>query len=584
VMKPSLKFTNKQVSELLREVAAVYEIKGENAFRIKAYNNAADSVEHAASDVRDLWETGNLKELSGIGEGLSAYLDELFKTGKVRHFEEIKKSVPNGVFGLIKVSGVGPKTAYKLSKAFDLDKMVTSISALKKKALEGKIRLLEGFGEDSERKILNAIKEFEDLTRRMLLYQADTLSLDVIEYLEKSPLVERADSLGSLRRRVPTIGDIDIAVSSNAPSRVVNYFVKYKDISKVLNKGTVKASVLLDNDVQVDLRAQESGSYGSLLQYFTGSKMHNIRLRKYAQSKGLSLSEYGIKKGNKLLEFADEKSFYNFLGMDYIPPELREDTGEIDAALSHKLPRLVELGDIKGDLQMHSTQSDGQNSLEEMIKACEDKHYQYMGITDHQVSLNTHSEKYVNEVISKRRWVIDQYNYSHKSMRVLFGIELNVSADNRLVYPDRLLNKFDYVIAAIHTGFDQPKTTITNRIITALENPYVKVFAHPTGRLLGERAGYSVDWEKVFLACKEYNKVLEINSFPTRLDLPEELIRRALKEKVRLVINTDSHSIDHLDYMTYGVSMARRGWCTKDDIINTYSLKDLLEILDIERW
>lgn len=575
------KFTNKQVADLLREVSACYEANNENAFKIRAYSNAADAIEKIDSDIGDLWAERRLTDVPGVGKSLEEHLDELFRTGKSTHFNDVKKKFPRGMFSLLKIAGIGAKTALKLSMEFNLKDPDKAVSQLKKAGESGRIRNLPGFGAESEKKILQNIEKMAREEKRLPLYFADNISVKLISYLDEFPGVVRADPLGSLRRRVATVGDIDISVATKNSREVIAYFIKYPKITKVLSKGDVKASVLMDN-IQVDIMTQEPNSYGSLLQHFTGSKLHNIHLRELAKEKGLSLSEYGIKKGPQTLKFDTEEGFYRFLGMQYIPPELRENMGEIELSLKNKLPKLVLPSGIKGDLQSHTVFSDGENTFSEMVATAEKLGYEYFGITDHQRSLSTHTESEIIRLMETQREEIEHYNSSHRGMRVLFGIEINVSADNKVLYPDRLLQKFDYAIGAIHTSFGQSKEQITERLLTLIENPHIKIIAHPTGRLLSEREGYSADWEAVFKACKKYNKVLEINGQPSRLDLPDSLVREAVRGGVMLSTNSDAHSTTDLDFMNYAVSVARRGWCESRNIINTMPLQELLEFLDVD--
>jgi len=575
------KFTNKQVAILLKDVAACYEALGENSFKIRAYSNAASTIEKLDSDIGEIWAENRLDEVPGIGSALKGHLTELFETGKVKHFDEVKKKLPQGMFGLLKIPGVGAKTAFKLSSTFDLKDAGRAIAQLKKIAESGKIRNLPGFGAESEEKILQNIEKMMRKELRFPLYEAEKAAFEFISYLKESPYVLRADPLGSLRRKSATVGDIDISVATRNPREVIEHFIKYPKITKIISKGDVKSSVLLSGDFQVDIMTQNPDSYGSLLQHFTGSKLHNIHLRKVALEKGLSLSENGIKKGSQTLKFDSEEAFYAFLGMKYISPELREDLGEINLSLRNKLPVLVAPSDIKGDLQSHTTFSDGENTFLEMVFAAKSLGYEYFGITDHQMSLATHTEQEVKDSIKARRSEIEQFNDSNSNMRVLFGIEINVSAYNEVAYPNELLKEFDYAVGAIHTSFDQSKDQITQRLLTLIKNPHIKIIAHPTGRLLSERNGYVADWQIVFKACKEHNKVLEINGQPRRLDLPDSIVKEAVRAGVLMSTNTDAHSTEDLKFMPYAVSVARRGWCEKENIINTFTLAKMLKFLNI---
>ncbi|MFH1565896.1 MAG: PHP domain-containing protein, partial [bacterium] len=472
-------------------------------------------------------------------------------------------------------------TAFKLAKEFNLDSPKKALSQIKELAEKGKIRGLSGFGEESENRILQNVEKFLQKENRLPLYLADKISLELLDYLAKSEHIKRVDALGSLRRRYATIGDIDIAVASENSKEAIEHFVKYPKILKIVSKGDIKATVILMDNIQVDIMVNSPDSYGSLLQHFTGSKLHNIHLRKITLEKGYSLSERGIKTTSQTLKFDTEEELYRFLGMQYVCPELREDWGEIERSLENKLPNLLSSSDIKGDLQSHTTFSDGENTFKEMADSAKRLGYEYFGITDHQMSLSTHTRQEVLSSIEARRKEIEHYNNSSKCMRVLFGIEINVSADNNVVYPNELLGKFDYVIGAIHSSFGQNKEQITKRLLTLIENPFIKIIAHPTGRLISEREGYNADWKEIFKACKRYNKVLEINGQPSRLDLPDFLVREAIKEGVLLSTNTDSHSVGDLNFMSYAVSVARRGWCEKKNVINTLPLNELLKFLNV---
>ena len=379
-----------------------------------------------------------------------------------------------------------------------------------------------------------------------------------------------------------TIGDLDLAVATSRPEEVLDHIAKYPPVARELSRGKVKASLLLRGGQRVDVMTQKPAAYGALLQHFTGSKHHNIALRKKAQQVGLSLSEYGIKTtSGKMVEFADEASFYRYFKLAFIPPELREDAGEIAAAGEGAIPELVELTDIKGDLQSHTTDSDGEHRHEEMARAACALGYEYFGITDHSPSLRTKSEREILDYIKRTKSKIDKINSSFKGQKVLLGTECNILADLTLSLTDKILSEFDYVVAAIHTAFNQDRQRMTRRFLAAIENPWVSFIAHPTGRLLGKREGYEVDWDQVFAACLQHGKALEINAFPTRLDLPDTLAREAVSVGVKLVVNTDAHNLDQLKFMSYGVDVARRAWCTRGDILNTLSFPDLCAKLRI---
>ena len=564
------KFTNKEISTLFRNVSAAHQVKEANQFQIRAYDVAADAVEHASSDVRALWEAGQLDQIPGIGSNIAGYIDELFTTGEVIHFENFFKDIPTSMFELLKISGVGPKTAYKLAKAG-----VKNIPDLEER-IKSKKLLEKGFTEKPLENILQGIDEFKRKSDRILLPVAGEVAKQVLEHLRKHKAVVAADPLGSLRRKVATVGDVDLSVASNSPREVIDHFKKFPGVERVVESGERTATITVRGGIQVDLMVQPPEHYGSLLHHFTGSKSHNIHMRSIAREKGYSISEYGIKetKTDKLHPCPKEENVYSLLGMQVPPPELREDTGEIEAALKNRLPRLVEMQDVKGDLHTHSFWSDGQDSIEDMAKAAAKLGREYIALTDH---------SYPSLKFDQRLKEIEQFNYSVDSIRVISGLEVNINADASLQVPDGILAKHDIIFVSIHTSFRQGKEEMTNRILRALENPHVDVFAHPTGRLLLEREGIEADWEKIFKRAAQLGKFLEIDGYPNRLDLPDNLVKEAKKFGVKFTIDTDSHQIAHLSLMEYGVSVARRGWLAKEDIINTlpYSkLKDILGIKD----
>lgn len=571
--------TNTEVAKLLRKAAAAYTIHDEKKYRFQiiAYERAADSIEHATSEIKDLWEEGKLRSVPGLGVSISQHLDELFKTGKVKHFDELTHDLPEAMFPLLDIPGFGPKKSYRLVKELKIRNPQTAIRDLEKGAKEGKIRVLEGFGDKSEADILEGITSFrtrEAKLTRMTLPYADAIAQKVINYLEKCPDVLRVDPLGSLRRMVATVGDIDIAVSTKNPKNVINYFVKFPS-RRVLEKGEITASLILASGHQVDLMVQPPQSYGALLQHFTGSKHHNIHLREYALQKGMSLSEYGIKIGDKLHEYTTEKDFYHALGMDYIPPELREDVGEIETALTHKLPKLVTRSDIKGDLHNHSdynlepSHDLGHNSMTDMLERAKDFHYQYLAFSEHNPSITNHSKNEIWSIMKKRNEYIEKIKSSTKSVRVINMIEVDILSNGELAISDEALSALDGAIASIHSSFQQPREKMTQRVLAALTNPYVRILGHPTGRLLGKREGYDLDWDKIFNYCLGHDKALEINAWPDRLDLPDALVHEAVKRGVKMIISTDAHSVEDMELMNYGVAVARRGWAKDDDILNT---------------
>lgn len=619
-MKTSKDMNNREIANLLKAIAAAYEVKQENSFRIIAYQRAAVAVEHATAEIKDYWDEGKLEGVPGIGKSIASHLDELFRTGKVRHFEQVTKDLPPAMFILMGVPGIGPKTSHRLCKELGIKEEKGAIEKLEKAAKMGKIARLDGFGEKSQSDILEGIRAFrrgQTKQNRMTLPYAFGMADNVLIYLKKCPAVIFAAPLGSLRRLVSTVGDIDIAVATREPNKVVDWFVTYPSKKKVVEKGPTGATILLQNGRQVDLRVQQPELYGAMLQYFTGSKEHNIRLREYALKKGLSLSEYGIKllrriqnaecrmqnydRKRKIYTFATEERFYKTLGLAWIPPELREGRGEIEAALrqaqgkprqaqgNEGLPVLVKVEDIKGDFHSHSnfpieeSHDPGTQPMKAMIEKAALLGYQYLGFSEHNPSQSQHSESKIIELINRKKEAIEQINYSRTQKllrRVFNGLEVDIKPDGRLAIPQKSLALLDYIIVAVHSEFRMERKKMTERVLRALDNPKVKIFGHPTGRKLEQREGYELEWEKIFDFCQKKNIWIEINAWPDRLDLPELLVREAVKSGVKMVINTDAHATEHLELMRFGVAVARRGWAEKKDIVNTLPYDKIRDEID----
>jgi len=592
-MKIHKAMSNLEIAELLRSIAAAYQLKDrdKNTFRIVAYQRAADAIEHLTSEAKDLWDDGKLKEVAGIGESIEKHLDEIFRTGRSKHFESVVKGIPPATFELMKVSGVGAKTAFKLAKILKIKDAKGAIKKLKKAIKEGRVSDIEGFGEQSQGAIEKSIKEVTSKKRRLLLPYAINIANEIIEWMKKEKSVKSIDVLGSLRRKTSTIGDVDIAVATNSSVKALDHFTKYPKKQRILEKGDRTASIIVSGSVQVDIMVQSADSYGSLLQHFTGSKHHNIALREYAIKKQMSLSEYGIKKGGKLIKCPTEKAFYQKLGMDWIEPELREDSGEIEAAINHKLPKLIELKDIKGDLQIHSdfdieTSHDlGESSMEELVDKGNELGYEYLAFTEHNPSQSRHNIKQIIDILKRKKERIEKLNSSiakkgNGSVKKVFnGLEIDILPDGRLPVSDEGLELLDFALVSIHSSFNQHRNIATKRVLNALAHPKVKIFAHPTGRKLGFREGVELNWSQIFDFCVKNNKWLEINAEPMRLDLPDVIVRDAVKEEVLISMGTDAHHKDSMKNMTFGVSVARRGWATKSDVVNTKPLSEFIKMI-----
>lgn len=563
-------FSNQQLSKIFRNIAAAYNIKNEgNIFQIRAYENAADSIEHSTANIQDLWHEGKLGEVPGLGTKIQSYLDELFTRGKVEHFESVQKGIPPIVFDLLDIPGIGPKTADKIAKTG-----IKSLAELEKDLKEGR---LKDISPKLSENILTGMQEAGQRTNRMLLPYAAVQADRILAYLKKSSNVIQCHPLGSLRRMVATIGDLDFSASSDNPAAVVEYFTKLAGIARILDKGKNKATVILQSGVQVDLLVGDPKSYGALLQHFTGSKNHNIHLRTLALEKGLSLSEYGVTRRGKLIETESEEEFYKLLKMEVPPPELREDTGEIEAALANKLPDLVNPEDIKGDLHTHSnypfpnpSHGPGVNTMEELIEKAKSLGYEFIGIADHPPGHGIVSREKMIKAVEKRSQYMANLKKRTKDIRVLNGLEIDILGDGSLSVPDEALETLDYCIAGIHSGHRGSREKITHRLMSALQNPHVDIISHPTNRLLNERESSEADWEEIFKLAAKNHKLLEINGYPNRLDLRDDLVRQALKYGVKFVIDTDAHKLDQLDVMRFGVSVGRRGWVGKESVVNAW--------------
>lgn len=598
--------TNLEIAELLRDVAAAYKLQDEKKFRFQiiAYERAADSIEHATSELKDLWDDKKLDSVPGIGPSIQSHLDELFKSGRSEHFSKLLDPLPKIMFEFMKVPGIGAKTGYRLATELKLK----SMAELEAAASSGKIAEMEGFGEESQTKILKSVKEAKGKkgSVRHLLPYAMVVASEVIEYMRSNKNVTQIHPLGSLRRQAVTVGDIDISVATNNSSDVLEYFTKYPKAQKVIEKGEHSSSIVAPGGVQVDLMVQPEEAYGSLLQHFTGSKNHNIALREYAIKKGLSLNEYGISKVEVQrnvdkkrsdrgavgkVKFKSEKEFYNYLGLDYIEPELREDTGEIEAAKNHNLPTLITLKDVKADLQIHSsydieTSHDlGMSSMEDIVKKGNELGYEYLAFTEHNPSQKVHTDKQIVEILKRKREKVDDLNYSITKSKegtvkkVFNSLEIDMKPDGTLPVPNDGMDTLDFALVSIHSSFDLQKEKQTKRVLDCLAHPKVKIFAHPTGRLINQREGADLDWPEIFRYCLKMNKFIEINCDPMRLDLPDMLVRDAVKMGVKMSFGTDAHHKDGMNNLIWGISVAKRGWVEAKDIINTLPLAEFEKVI-----
>ncbi|MEM0117092.1 MAG: DNA polymerase/3'-5' exonuclease PolX [Conexivisphaerales archaeon] len=560
---------NAEVADLLQRMSILSEAAGEERFKSIAYWRAANTIRNLTEDIEVVWKQGKLTDLPYVGEGIAKKIDEYLSTGHSTYLDKMQKKVPAAVFSLMAVPGIGPKTAYRLAK----EAGVSSLEDLEKRLEEG--MLLEILGKENSRKILEEIKKFKSRERRLLLPEAEA----VIESLQSHFTTKAVQVMvaGSYRRGKETIGDIDLISTDQLAADALARFPR---VGEVIERGNKRMSVKLVDGLQVDLRLFDQDELGAGLLYFTGSKEHNIELRNIAIKRGWKLNEYGLfdTKTGKRLAAKTEDDIYSELGLAYIPPELRENRGEIEAALAKRLPLLVEQKDLVGDLQMHSNWSDGQNTIKEMATAAKSLGYSYIAITDH--SLTARIANGLSEERFKRQWKeIEKLNEELYPFRILKGAEVEIRGNGELDFPSEFLKEFDVVGASIHQGYRQSPEKLTERVLKALNNPEVNYLCHPTNRLIGQREGHKIDLAKVIRAAKENGKWIEINAQPNRLDLNDFWAREAAKEGVKLLVNSDAHSTGELQNMKYGVLVARRAWLEKNHVVNTLSLKELTRLL-----
>ncbi|MBI3859082.1 MAG: DNA polymerase/3'-5' exonuclease PolX [Thaumarchaeota archaeon] len=556
---------NSEVAELLDRLGDLVEANGEDRFKVIAYHRAATSVRNLEEDVEMLWREGKLEEIKYVGSGIAKKIDEFLQTGKLGLKERLENEVPPGVPTLMKVQGVGPRTAYRLSHELGINTVDGLKEALEKGRLDGE------FGPTVRESFLTGIRKLGMFEKRMLLPEAEGVFQALAAYFEALGI--RIGMAGSLRRGKSTVGDLDIL---STDGRVIDAVANCPGVAQVTERGPRRASVKLESGVQVDVRLFAEDEYGAALVYFTGSKDHNIELRSIAVAKGWKLNEYGLfAKSGKRMAGTTEEELYDKLGLKYVPPELRENKGEIRAARKGKLPNLVRLDDLKGDLQMHTTWSDGGAELDDMAKGAKAKGYDYIAVTDHSVSVRVANG--LTEERFRRQWKeIDRLNDELSPFRVLKAVEVEIKTDGDVDFDRRFLDEFDVVGASLHQSFRQDGTRLTERAVRALSHPSVDFLCHPTNRLIGRREGNPIDLKKVILTARENGKMLEVDGQPERLDLDENWARRVMEEGVPVVIDSDAHSVDGLDNITYGVLVARRGWLRAKDVMNTRSLRALL--------
>ncbi len=563
---------NKELADLFERMADILEFKGENPFKISAYRRASRIIGDLTQDIEEIADSGTLKDVPGIGEGMAQKITEYLKTGKVSKFEEVRKGISDDLIAIMDIPGMGPKTLTMINK----EKGISNLSQLEKALEEGSLLGLFGMGEKKVENIKRGIQLLKQSKGRMNLGIAFPVAKRIVEALREKAGSRKIEWAGSLRRMRENIGDIDILATGPNKEKIIQTFAHLSEVKEVLASGETKASVIVEGGIQIDLRVVEEDSYGAALQYFTGSKAHNIHLRGIAKAKGIKINEYGVFKGEKKIGGKEEEDVYRVLRMNWIEPELREDRGEIEAAKEGDLPKLVKEHDMKGDLHVHSSWSDGTSSIEEIARAAQKKGYQYVAICDHSKSLKI-ARGLDESRLLKQIEEIDRVNEKMKNFQILKGTEVDILSEGRLDFPEKVLEKLDLVVAAVHSGFKQEKEKMTKRIVRALENPLVHILAHPSGRLLGARDPYEVEIDEVMEAAKRYGKALEINAYFERLDLDDIRCRKAKEMGIPLAIGTDSHHPDQLWMVSLGVAVARRGWLEGEDVLNTMSLKEILK-------
>ena len=562
---------NREIAGMFDKIADALEIRGETGFKVVAYRKASRILQNMTEDIGEVARQGQLETVPGIGEGLAKKIAEYLGTGKMTKYAEVMKDVPESLLGLLEIQGLGGKTVHFMHKELG----VKDLAGLKRAIADGSLAGLPGMGEKKVENIRKGIEARERGAERISICEAARVADEVIAYLEKAPGISRVSAAGSLRRMKETVGDIDILACGKNGAEIVRYFARHPDTVRVLAAGETKGSIVVragETERQVDLRVVDGAAYGAALLYFTGSKAHNIKLRGLAKDRGLKISEYGVFRGAKRLAAREEEDCYRVLKMPWVPPEMREDRGEVELAREGRLPRLVETGDIKGDLHVHTRASDGDLTLAEVVGLARKMGYSYVAICDHSQAAN-YAHGLAADRLAAEIEEIEAFNRTLKGFRILKGSEVDIRTDGSLDFPDELLGRLDFVVAAVHSGF---RKNVTERMLKALENPYVRTIAHPTGRLISGREGYDVDIERVIDGAARLGKALELNSYCDRLDLDELRLKKAKEKGVKITMGTDTHFADGLAMMRFGLGIARRAWLGPGDILNCLSAESLL--------
>jgi DNA polymerase (family 10) len=566
---------NIDYARVFEEIADLLEIQGANPFRIRAYRNGARTIETLSQPIESLLadEEARLEDLPGIGKDLAGKIRELYETGAVGRLTELRREVPASLVEIMHIPGLGPKRARQLWE--DLE--ITNVEELEEAARGGALEALSGFGPTLQKKIIKGIEELKARAGRFQLSEADIYVRPLLKYLKQAEGLVDLEVAGSYRRRCETVGDIDILGTTSGESSLMDHFIAYRDAAEVLAQGPTKSSIRLKGGLQVDLRLVPQESYGAAITYFTGSKAHNIVIRGIGRERGVKINEYGVFEGERLVGGRTEEEVYAAIDLPWIPPELREDRGEFAAARDGRLPELVRLDDIRGDLQMHTHYSDGKHSVAEMIEACRARGYEYMAITDHSPSLAMTGIKL--EDFARQYAEIDELQEKYDDIRILKSAEVDILEDGTLDLGDDILGMMDLVVIAVHSKFNMSRADMTKRITRAMVHPKANILAHPTGRLINRREPYPVDVEELVKVAAQHGLMLELNAQPDRLDLRDFQLQMAREAAVKIVISTDAHRTAELDHLSFGVDQARRGWLEPADVANTYPLERFLELL-----
>ncbi|MYE27299.1 MAG: DNA polymerase/3'-5' exonuclease PolX [Chloroflexi bacterium] len=573
-----MSLSNREIADIFERCADMLQIRGDNIHRVLSYRRASETIRAVPRDLRVIASEGGLTDLSYIGKTIAAKIDEMLESGELDFYNRLKADVPEGLVDIMHINGVGPKKAKLFWEKLD----ITSVDALKIAADNDKLAALPGMGKKSQQKILDGIEALSRQTGRANIGDALPAAQGILDLLLELPQAQEGALAGSIRRGRETIGDVDILIAADDSGPIMERFVNMENVARVLGHGPTKSSVELLSGLQVDVRVLEKARWGTALNYFSGSLAHNVRMRQIALDQGLSLNEHAlspvddnkaiIESAEKILCDSEEK-IYETLGLQFVPPELREDSGEIEAAREHRLPRLIERGDIVADLHMHTDWSDGANSIREMVEACVARGHQYIVITDHSRSLGIANGLSIERLLAQAEEVRELNDEMGDVIQVFAGTEMDIKADGSLDYPDDALAQLDFVIASLHSGLSQKREQVTTRLLNAISNPYVRMIGHPSARQFPNREEVDADWDAVLAAAKAHDTILEINANPLRLDLKPELARLAKDLGVKLAINTDAHRVAHLDLMPYGVTNARRGWVEAKQVVNTWSLE-----------